>query len=329
VRRTAHPRRCAADRRSWTSSITRCPTSSSGSSGRTQLADAHRSRCARPAGTRLAVEPERPDPRQRVRWAAPAPGPVRSEVGDHQVDRSLSATRSPTARSWSSGRTSAEQRASRPRWPARGRRSRTSHRGGSPSGPATATPRRPARDRDRPGGDMRAGRHQLVAGSGVRPPRRGRPEACCPCLRPTTSPPPSGSSPTTSAASSPTRWRQPPVPRRAGRRRRGARRLDVTGYAARRNEVWPAERRGATAVSPYVRHGLLRSRAVGRRRRRAARDRSRYRDELLWQEYARHLYARLGGPATGCGGRPAAGPPPGTLARRRARCGTRPMACLG
>ena len=72
--------------------------------------------------------------------------------------------------------------------------------------------------------------------------------------------------------------------------------LDITGYAATRNEVWPADRRGASAVSPYVRHGLLSlpllwdavADAPGR-------DRQKYRDELLWQEHARHLYARLGG----------------------------------
>jgi deoxyribodipyrimidine photo-lyase len=71
--------------------------------------------------------------------------------------------------------------------------------------------------------------------------------------------------------------------------------LDVTGYAARRNEVWPPQRRGATAVSPYVRHGLLTLRELWAAVAEApTRDRSRYRDELLWQEYARHLYARLG-----------------------------------
>lgn len=71
--------------------------------------------------------------------------------------------------------------------------------------------------------------------------------------------------------------------------------LDVRGYAGRRNEVSPASRRGATAVSPYVRHGLITLPelwdAVGGA---PERDRSKYRDELLWQEYARHLYARVG-----------------------------------
>jgi deoxyribodipyrimidine photo-lyase len=70
---------------------------------------------------------------------------------------------------------------------------------------------------------------------------------------------------------------------------------DVTGYAARRNEVWPPARRGASRLSPYIRHGLLTLPTVwahvggGPRR-----DVEKFRDELLWQEYARHWYARLG-----------------------------------
>lgn len=71
--------------------------------------------------------------------------------------------------------------------------------------------------------------------------------------------------------------------------------LDVTGYARRRSEVWPPERRGASAVSPYVRYGLLDLPALWRAVGKAPyRDRDRFRDELMWQEYARHLYARLG-----------------------------------
>jgi deoxyribodipyrimidine photo-lyase len=71
--------------------------------------------------------------------------------------------------------------------------------------------------------------------------------------------------------------------------------LDVTGYAAARNEVWPPERRGATALSPWIRHGLLPLPLVWDAVADAPpRDRSRFRDELLWQEYARHLYARVG-----------------------------------
>lgn len=71
--------------------------------------------------------------------------------------------------------------------------------------------------------------------------------------------------------------------------------LDIAGYAGRRNEVLPAERRGATELSPYIRHGLLQLETVWNAVDDApARDRSKFRDELLWQEYARHWYARLG-----------------------------------
>ena len=74
---------------------------------------------------------------------------------------------------------------------------------------------------------------------------------------------------------------------------------DAGGYARRRNEVWPVPRRGASGLSPYIRHGLL---PLGRVWRHVAGspgpDRAKFRDELLWQEYARHLYARVGA-ATG------------------------------
>lgn len=72
--------------------------------------------------------------------------------------------------------------------------------------------------------------------------------------------------------------------------------LDLTGYAEHRNEVWPPERRGATRLSPYIRHGLINLPRVGHVAGTTGteRDQQRFRDELLWQEYARHLYARLG-----------------------------------
>ncbi len=71
--------------------------------------------------------------------------------------------------------------------------------------------------------------------------------------------------------------------------------LDVTGYAARRSEVFPVGRRGATRLSPYIRHGLLPLPAVWAAVADApSRDRGKFRDELLWQEYARHVYARVG-----------------------------------
>ncbi len=71
--------------------------------------------------------------------------------------------------------------------------------------------------------------------------------------------------------------------------------FDVSGYAAHRNEVLPRSRRGASALSPYIRHGLLSLPAVWRHVAGGpARDVKKFRDELLWQEYARHWYARLG-----------------------------------
>lgn len=70
---------------------------------------------------------------------------------------------------------------------------------------------------------------------------------------------------------------------------------DVTGYAATRNEVWPPERRGASALSPFIRHGLLQLPRVWRAVAGGPpRDVAKFRDELLWQEYARHWYAHHG-----------------------------------
>lgn len=70
--------------------------------------------------------------------------------------------------------------------------------------------------------------------------------------------------------------------------------LDIRNYAARRNQVLPESARGASRVSPYVRHGLI---SLGELWDRVVdappRDRAKFRDELLWQEYARHLYARV------------------------------------
>lgn len=71
--------------------------------------------------------------------------------------------------------------------------------------------------------------------------------------------------------------------------------FDVTGYARRRNTVLPTIRRGASGLSPYIRHGLLQLRTVYESVSGGpAEDVEKFRDELLWQEYARHLYARLG-----------------------------------
>ena len=104
--------------------------------------------------------------------------------------------------------------------------------------------------------------------------------------------------------------------------------FDVAGYAARRNEVWPIERRGASALSPYVRHGLIGLPALWAHVRGGpSRDVVKYRDELLWQEYARHVYARFGASMPGASrfavpGRTAGGPPPADVGWPR------DMACL-
>lgn len=71
--------------------------------------------------------------------------------------------------------------------------------------------------------------------------------------------------------------------------------LDISGYAAKRSEVLPRANRGATVLSPYIRHNLLTLREVYEAVAAAPhRDREKFRDELWWQEYARHLYARVG-----------------------------------
>ncbi len=70
--------------------------------------------------------------------------------------------------------------------------------------------------------------------------------------------------------------------------------FDVTGYAAKRSEVQPVRRRGASALSPWIRHGHLTLPRVWDATKGPARDVEKFRDELLWQEYARHTYARLG-----------------------------------
>ena len=71
--------------------------------------------------------------------------------------------------------------------------------------------------------------------------------------------------------------------------------LDITGYAKTRSEVRPKSRRGASVLSPYIRHNLLTLDQVHRVVKTAPyNDREKFRDELYWQEYARHLYARIG-----------------------------------
>ena len=71
--------------------------------------------------------------------------------------------------------------------------------------------------------------------------------------------------------------------------------FDVTGYARRRNGVLPLSARGASRLSPYIRHGLLTlPRVYEHVKSGPASDVEKFRDELLWREYARHLYARMG-----------------------------------
>jgi deoxyribodipyrimidine photo-lyase len=71
--------------------------------------------------------------------------------------------------------------------------------------------------------------------------------------------------------------------------------LDITGYAHHRSQVLPRDDRGASVLSPYIRHNMLTLRDVYQAVRNApSKDREKFQDELLWQEYARHLYARVG-----------------------------------
>ena len=70
---------------------------------------------------------------------------------------------------------------------------------------------------------------------------------------------------------------------------------NVRGYARLRNNVWPPPNRGSSRLSPYIRHGLLTLREVWNHVADGPQaDVTKFRDELLWQEYARHLYARMG-----------------------------------
>jgi deoxyribodipyrimidine photo-lyase len=71
--------------------------------------------------------------------------------------------------------------------------------------------------------------------------------------------------------------------------------LDITGYAKLRSEVLPRDQRGASVLSPYIRHNILTLKEVYDSVNDAPyEDREKFRYELYWQEYARHLYARIG-----------------------------------
>jgi deoxyribodipyrimidine photo-lyase len=71
--------------------------------------------------------------------------------------------------------------------------------------------------------------------------------------------------------------------------------LNLKGYAKLRSEVLPVQNRGASVMSPYVRHNIISlSQLWDKAGEAPQQDSEKYRDELLWQEYARHLYARIG-----------------------------------
>jgi deoxyribodipyrimidine photo-lyase len=71
--------------------------------------------------------------------------------------------------------------------------------------------------------------------------------------------------------------------------------LDITGYANLRSQVFPKSSRGASMLSPYIRHNILTLSDVFQAVRKSPyKDREKFQDELFWQEYARHLYARMG-----------------------------------
>ncbi|MDA8195675.1 MAG: deoxyribodipyrimidine photolyase [Actinomycetota bacterium] len=71
--------------------------------------------------------------------------------------------------------------------------------------------------------------------------------------------------------------------------------LDITGYASKRSRVAPEALRGATRLSPYIRHGLLTLPEVWQAVKGGSyEDLKSFRNELLWQDYSRHLYNFLG-----------------------------------
>ena len=62
--------------------------------------------------------------------------------------------------------------------------------------------------------------------------------------------------------------------------------LDIKGYSKRRNNVYPATSRGSSFLSPYIRHGLLNLPEVWKAVENFKNeDRTKFRDELLWQEF--------------------------------------------
>jgi hypothetical protein len=70
--------------------------------------------------------------------------------------------------------------------------------------------------------------------------------------------------------------------------------LNLTGYATRRSTVLPAAPRGDRALAVHPARAAAAAGGVGRGRRGAGAGPAAVRYQLLWQEYARHLYARVG-----------------------------------
>ena len=101
--------------------------------------------------------------------------------------------------------------------------------------------------------------------------------------------------------------------------------FDVHGYASSRNEVWPPQRQGASGLSPWIRHGMLTLRRVWDHVAGGpARDVAKLRDELLWQSYARHTYARFGADLA----RPLRAQPPPVDADGQTTAWDREMVCM-
>ncbi len=70
--------------------------------------------------------------------------------------------------------------------------------------------------------------------------------------------------------------------------------FDVTGYAVHKDQAYPLPRRSVSTLSPYVRHGLLDLQQLWDHVEGGPDDDVRaFRGALLWQEFARHRYARL------------------------------------
>ena len=71
--------------------------------------------------------------------------------------------------------------------------------------------------------------------------------------------------------------------------------LDIKNYAKTRNNVLPIEKRGSSYLSAYIRHGLISLPEIWNFVEKFEyQDKTKFRDELLWQEFSRHLYAIVG-----------------------------------